>query len=126
MRQTAAVYALALLIPIASSAQTTAPALPLEQGRPGVPRVTRTTLKDDATSTVTRVRLKPGAVEPPHTHPYDLILVPVLAGTIEFTIGDKKVTSVDPGDVQFVPRDVVHHMTNTGTQDFELIAIALK
>ena len=126
MRRMAVVSALALVIPIALSAQTKAPSLPLGAGRPEVPGITRTTLKDDAKSTVTRVHFKPGAAEPPHTHPYDVIIVPVLAGTIEFTIGDKKVTTVKPGDVQFVPRDVLHHLTNTGKQDFELIAIALK
>jgi len=132
MRRTAVVYALALVIPIglsapiAISAQTKAPSLPLGQGRPEVAGITRTILKDDAKSTVTRVHFKPGAAEPAHTHPYDVIIVPVLAGTIEFTIGDKKVTAVKPGDVQFVPRDVTHQLTNTGKQDFELIAIALK
>ena len=126
MRRTAVVYALALVIPIALSAQTKTPSLPLGAGRPQVPGITRTTLKDDAKSTVTRVHFKPGAAEPAHTHPYDVIIVPVLAGTIEFTIGDKKVTAVKPGDVQFVPRDVTHQLTNTGKQDFELIAIALK
>jgi len=126
MRRMAVVSALALVIPIALSAQTKAPSLPLGAGRPEVPGITRTTLKDDAKSTVTRVHFKPGAAEPPHTHPYDVIIVPVLAGTIEFTIGDKKVTTVKPGDVQFVPRDVTHQLKNTGAQDFELIAIALK
>ena len=126
MRRTAVVSALALAIPIALSAQTSAPSLPLGAGRPDVPGITRTTLKDDAKSTVTRVHFKPGAAEPPHTHPYDVIIVPVLAGTIEFTIGDKKVTAVKPGDVQFVPRDVTHQLKNSGKQDFELIAIALK
>jgi quercetin dioxygenase-like cupin family protein len=126
MHQTAVVYALALLIPIAASAQTQAPSLPLGQGRPDIAGITRTTLKDDAKSTVTRVHFKPGAAEPPHTHPYDVIIVPVMAGTIDFTIGGKKVTAVKSGDVQFVPRDVTHQLTNTGKQDFELIAIALK
>jgi quercetin dioxygenase-like cupin family protein len=126
MRRIAVVHALALLIPIFASAQTKAPSLPLGQGRPEVAGITRTTLKDDAKSTVTRVHFKPGAAEPPHTHPYDVIIVPVVAGTITFTIGDKKVTAVKSGDVQFVPREVTHQLANTGKQDFEIIAIALK
>jgi mannose-6-phosphate isomerase-like protein (cupin superfamily) len=52
--------------------------------------------------------------------------VPAMAGTIEFIIGGTKVTAVKPGDVQFIPRDVTHQLMNTGKQDFELIAIALK
>jgi len=126
MRRTAVVFAVAALMAIAAWGQTKVPSLPLGQGRPDVPGITRTTLKDDAKSTVTRVHFKPGAAEPQHTHPYDVIIVPVLAGTIDFTIGGKKVTAVKSGDVQFVPRDVTHQLTNTGTQDFELIAIALK
>ncbi len=126
MRRTASVFALALVLPVVASSQTKAPSLPLGQGRPETAGITRTVLKDDAKSTVTRVRFEPSAAEPPHTHPYDVILVPVVAGTVEFTIGDKKVTAVKSGDVQFVPRDVTHQVTNTGKQNFELIAIALK
>ena len=120
------VFVLALVLPIVGWSQTKAPSLPLGQGRPEVPGITRTTLKDDAKSTVTRVHFKPGAAEPPHTHPYDVIIVPVIAATIQFTIGDRKVTAVKSGDVQFIPRDVTHQLMNTGKQDFELIAIALK
>jgi quercetin dioxygenase-like cupin family protein len=126
MRRIAVVLALAVLIPIAAWPQTKAPSLPLGQGRPEVAGITRTQLKDDAKSTVTRVHFKPGAAEPPHTHPYDIIIVPVVAGTITLTIGDKKVTTVKSGDVQFVARDVTHQLANTGTQDFEIIAVALK
>jgi quercetin dioxygenase-like cupin family protein len=126
MHKAVSVFVLALVLPIAASSQTQAPSLPLGQGRPEVSGITRTTLKDDAKSTVTRVHFKPGAAEPPHTHPYDVVIVPVMAATIDFTIGDRKVTAVKPGDVQFIPRDVTHQLMNTGKQDFELIAIALK
>ena len=126
MHKTVSVLLLALVLPIAASSQTKAPSLPLGQGRPEVSGITRTTLKDDAKATVTRVHFKPGAAEPPHTHPYDVIIVPVMAATIEFTIGDRKVTAVKSGDVQFIPRDVTHQLMNSGKQDFELIAIALK
>lgn len=126
MRKIASAFAVVLVLSVAVWSQTKAPSVPLGQGRPDTAGITRTTLKDDAQSTVTRVHFNPGAAEPPHTHPYDVILVPVTAGTIEFTVGGKKVTAVKPGDVQFVPHDVMHALTNTGKQDFELIAIALK
>jgi quercetin dioxygenase-like cupin family protein len=127
MRHTAVLFAVALLVSIVAGAQTKAPPVPLTgPGRPETPGITRTALKDDAKTTVTRVHFKPGAAEPPHTHPYDVILVPVMPGTLDLAIGDKKVTSVKSGDVQFVPKDVTHHLTNAGRQDFELIAIALK
>src|SRR4051794_7367761 len=108
-------------------AQSKAPSLPLGAGRPEVAGITRTTLKDDAKATVTRVHFKPGAAEPPHTHPYDVILVPDLDGTIDLAVeGGKTLTSVKSGEVQFVPKNTVHHLKNTGQRDFELIAIALK
>lgn len=127
MRRILLLFALASLVPIAASSQSKPQAVPLAgPGRPETPGITRTAIKDDAKTTVTRVHFKPGAAEPPHTHPYDVILVPVLPGTLDLAIGDKKVTTVKSGDVQFVPKDVTHHLTNAGKQDFELIAIALK
>ena len=126
MRKAASALALVFVLQTAPSSQTKAPSLPLGQGRPDTAGITRTVLKDDAKSTVTRVQFRPGAAEPPHTHPYDVILVPVVAATVEVTIGEKKVAAVKSGDVQFIPRDVTHQVTNTGKQDFELIAIALK
>ena len=126
MHKTAPLFVLALVLPLAAWSQTKAPSLPIGQGRPEIAGITRTTLKDDAKSTVTRVHFKPGAAEPAHTHPYDVSIVPIIAATIEFTIGDRTVTAVKPGDVQFVPRDVTHQLTNAGKQDFEIIAVALK
>jgi quercetin dioxygenase-like cupin family protein len=119
-------FALMLVLGTAASSQTPAPSLPLGQGRPETPGITRTTLKDDAKAAVTRVQFKPGAAEPPHTHPYDVILVPVVAGSVTITIGSQKMTAVKAGEVQFVARDVTHAVANTSSQDFELIAIALK
>ena len=53
------------------------PVLPLGGDRPETPGITRTTLRDDAKSMVTRVHFEPGAAEPPHTHAVDVILVVV-------------------------------------------------
>jgi hypothetical protein len=52
MLPTAVAYALALLIPLAASAQTNAPSLPFGQGRPDTAGIARITLKDDAKSTL--------------------------------------------------------------------------
>src|SRR5439155_7227478 len=112
-----ALIALVLFIPLASFSQTP-PSQPLGAGRPDVPGITRTTLNDDAKSTVTRVHFAPGAAEPPHTHPYDVILVPDMDGSVDFGVdGRKTVTSVKSGDVQFVPKNTTHHLTNTGKQE---------
>lgn len=126
MRRLSFVFALALFLPQIGSSQTRAPSLLLGKDRPLTPGITRTTLKDDAKSTVTRVTFAPGAMEPPHTHPYDVILVPVISGSVDGAVGDRTFTALKPGDVQFVPRDTIHHVGNTGAQTFGLIAIALK
>lgn len=91
-----------------------------------MPGITRTTLKDDAKVTVTRVHFAPGASEPLHTHPYDIVLVPVIAGPVDWTVDGRRVTRLGAGDVQFVARDVPHQLRNTGEGPFELIAIATK
>ena len=127
MHQTIGVFAVVILLSAASGSQTSAPSLPLGSGRPDRPGITRTTLQDDAKSTVTRVHFAPGAMEPPHTHRYDVILVPDVDGMIDLGVeGRKTVTSVKSGDVQFVPKNTVHRLTNRGKAAFELIAIAVK
>jgi len=126
MRKTAWAFALVLVFQVAGSSQAPVPSVPLGRGRPETPGVTRTTLKDDAKSTTIRVHFIAGAAEPPHTHPYDIIIVPVISGNVTVTIGDKKLTAVKSGDVQFVPRDVVHSVANTSGKEFELVSVAIK
>ena len=126
MRRTVLVLAFLLLASLAGSSQTVTPALPLGTGRPEIPGITRTTLKDDAKVTVTRVHFAPGASEPVHTHPYDIVLVPVVSGPVDWTVAGRRVTQLGVGDVQFVARDVPHQLRNAGQGPFELIAIATK
>ena len=128
MRRLALLLCFVVPFSLAGSAQAppAAPSLPLGQGRPDTEGITRTTLKDDAKSTVTRVRFAPGATEPPHTHPYDVILVPVTSGPVDVGNGATTLATWKAGEVQFVPKDVTHHVGNRGTVPFELIAIALK
>ena len=126
MRFALAVIAAIALAPAVATQQTQAPSLPIGAGRPDVPGITRTILKDDAKIAVTRVRFEPNAGEQPHTHPTDIMIVPVVSGPVEFVMGDTKVTSLKAGDVQFVPKEVVHYVKNIGQQPFELIAITVK
>ena len=119
----AAVVALVLLVPSLVGAQSS---VDLAKGRPATAGITRTTIKDDAKVAVTRVRFAPGAAEVPHTHPYDVMLIPVTSGTVDLQIGDKKIASLKRGEVQFVPHDVTHFLANTGKTAFELIAVGVK
>jgi len=107
-------------------AQQRAQSVPLGAGRPETPGVTRTPLHDDAKSSVVRVHFEPGAKEPPHTHPYDVLLIPLIDRPVEFTIGDKTITSLTVGNVQFIPHDVTHTLTNVGREPLEFVTVALK
>jgi quercetin dioxygenase-like cupin family protein len=129
MRRSVSAFILAaLVVPAIALSQTQTPTqpIPLGAGRPETPGITRTQLKDDEKSTVTRVHLIPGAAEPVHTHATDLILIPVTDGTVEWIVAGRKVTSFKPGEVQFVPKLTEHQLKNTGTKDFEAIAVAIK
>ena len=127
MRPTILLFGLTLLIAQLVSAQTsTPPSVPVGVGRAEVPGVTRTVLKEDAKSSVVRVRFEPGAKEVPHTHAYDVVLVPCTPGQVDFAVGEKMVASWKIGEVQFIPRDTVHHLANTGREPLELIAVGIK
>ena len=56
--------------------------------------------------TIGEVRLQPGTVLPPHSHPHEQITY-VISGRFEFTIGDQ--TSVlEPGMTALIPAGVTH------------------
>ena len=127
MRLVLTLIAVLALAPAVFTQQTPPPSLPIGAGRPDVQGITRTILRDDAKVAVTRVHFDPGAGEQPHTHPTDIMIVPVTTGPVEFANGtNPKMTSLKAGDVQFVPKEVVHYVKNTGKQPFELIAITMK
>ena len=106
---------------------TAAPAeLPLSAGRPQVEGITRTVLSDDEARTVNRVHFAPGAGEVPHTHAFELLVVPLMSGSVEWIVGDRRVERLAEGDVQFVPPGVTHQLRNPGTEAFEVAAIAVK
>jgi quercetin dioxygenase-like cupin family protein len=118
-----ALVALAFVVPTFVGAQSS---VDLAGNRPATPGVTRTTLKDEAKYSATRVTFAPGAGEVPHTHPYDIIIIPVKTGPAVIMVGDRKTTTVKAGEAQFVPHDVVHSVTNTGTVEFEVVTVGIK
>jgi quercetin dioxygenase-like cupin family protein len=118
-----ALIALAFVAPGFVGAQSS---VDLAGNRPATPGITRTTLRDDAKVSVARVQFAPGASEVPHTHPYDIMIIPVKSGPVVMQIGDKKITEIKAGDVQFVPHDVSHFVGSAGDAGFEVIAVAIK
>lgn len=101
-------------------------ALPLGEGRPAVDGITRTQLRDDERAAVTRVHFLPGAAEPLHTHDFDLMVIPISGGPVEWRFGDQLVERLAPGEVQYVPAGTVHQFVNVGHRPFEVIAVAIK
>ena len=93
MRQVGLLIAFAVLLPLTVASQAP-PSVPLGAGRTETPGIKRTQLRDDSKATVTRVQFDPNAAEPPHTHPYDVLLVPVLPGTVRSrsATGDSRAT----------------------------------
>lgn len=89
--------------------------------------ITRTIAVDNAEARATRVTFAPGSRETLHTHPYDLVLVPLSAGRMELTLGEKKdVKAYEPGEVVFLPRGVPHAAASADRRAFEILSIGVK
>ena len=89
--------------------------------------VTRTPVLDNPEVTATRLDFAPSAREPVHTHPYDLVVIPLTASTLEVQIGSEKQTrDYAPGNSFFVARNQPHAVANTGSGTFSVIGVAIK
>ena len=86
----------------------------------------RTSVLDNATAAVTRLRFAPGMKEEVHTHPFPLALVQVTAGSI--TVKDREMIRVGhgAGEVWFIPPNTAHAVSNSASRDVDVLAIALK
>ena len=109
-----------------AAAQEAGQEVPLGAGRPARPGITRTTIRDDSRVTVTRVHFEPGAAEEPHTHPYDIVVIPLESVPVQLVIGGKEMSKIEEGSPNFMGKGVVHFMKNTGTKPFAVIAVAIK
>jgi quercetin dioxygenase-like cupin family protein len=89
--------------------------------------ITRTPVLDNAEARVTRVEFAAGAREPVHSHPFDLVVVPLTAGRLEVRIGEKVETrAYSPGDPMFLPRDIPHAVSNAGTTSVTVFSVGIK
>lgn len=87
--------------------------------------VTRTPVFDNADATVTRLEFAPAAHEPMHTHPYDLVVVPLTPARLEVRTG-KETKVYAPGEAFFIPRNEPHAVANLASERFTEIGIAIK
>jgi quercetin dioxygenase-like cupin family protein len=91
------------------------------------PGITRTGVIENPEARATRVSFAPGAREPVHAHPYDLVLVQLSPGTVEVLIGDARTTrTYTAGEVLFLPRDMPHAVSNSGSASFDVLSVAVK
>ncbi len=87
----------------------------------------RTTMLDNATVTVTRLRFAAGAGEAVHTHDFPIVIVQLTPGDVDLTVSDAR--AIGPrvaGSVTYVPAGTEHAAKNAGAMTFDLLAIAIK
>ena len=92
------------------------------------PPPVRTTVIDNATVTVTRLRFAPGSGETVHTHDFPLVIVQLTDGdVVDLTVSDARGRGPRVhGLVTFVPAGTEHAVVNAGEQPFEMMAVAIK
>jgi quercetin dioxygenase-like cupin family protein len=89
--------------------------------------ITRTAVLENADARVTRVAFAPAAREPVHTHPFDLVVVPLTAGRLELRLGDRVEThEYATGEPMFLPRDVPHAVANAASTKVEVLSVGIK
>lgn len=89
--------------------------------------ITRTPILDNPEARVTRVAFAPGAREPVHSHPFDLVLVQLTPGRVEVRLGDALTTKeYAAGDVIYLPREVPHAVSNVGAAAFEIFSVGIR
>jgi quercetin dioxygenase-like cupin family protein len=87
----------------------------------------RTPLFDNATVSVFRLMLQPGARETPHTHPNSMLAVWISRGEVEMLNGQQQPAGTrQTGEVEFFAREVTHAAGNGGSTPFEIVVINIK
>jgi len=126
---------IAFLLSLTIGAQASPKLAHMSSGRTGAapqqtsrPAPQRTTVLDNATVTVTRLRFAPGSGETVHTHDFPLVIVQLTSGdVVDLNVGDTR--SNGPrvaGLVTFVQAGTEHAVVNAGSTPFELMAVAIK
>lgn len=86
--------------------------------------VSRRLLIDQKTVQVVRSTYKPGTVEPPGPHSFDVVIVPLSAGDMRVEIASKTV-EWKVGDAFFIPRGVEHNLANRGKTAVDIVSIRI-
>jgi len=88
---------------------------------PGLVHQTLASHKDGLQNTeVWMQTLEPGGETPVHYHDCEEVIV-ILRGSGQFSI-DEKTIEFGPNSTLIIPQDIVHQLTNSGTEEIALIA----
>jgi quercetin dioxygenase-like cupin family protein len=91
------------------------------------PGIARQVILDNDDARATNVRFTPGAREPIHSHPFDLVLVQLTPAKMEVQVGDEKtVKDYDTGAVIFLLRNVPHAVSSAHPSPFEILSVGIK
>lgn len=91
------------------------------------PGISRKQVLDNSDARATWVVFEPGAREPVHSHPFDLVLVQLNPGQMEVLLGENKtVRNYEAGEVLFLPRNIPHAVSNVDTSKFDVMSVAVK
>lgn len=100
---------------------------PAGPATPAPPGITRTPVLDNEDARVARVEFAPGAAESVHSHPVDLVVVPLTSARLEIQQGsDRTVRAYASGEAIFLPRNVAHAVANADTRPVTLMSVTLK
>jgi quercetin dioxygenase-like cupin family protein len=118
----------ALLGAIATAAQAPAAVQAQPSGQNALPPgFTVTQIFDNPTATAIQLALAPGAKEQPHQHPYAMLVVYTARADVQMQNGDTNTRATrQPGDVDFIGRNVTHWAANVGSGTAEATVIAIK
>jgi quercetin dioxygenase-like cupin family protein len=112
---------------LAVAIKTDRPAAPAAPPTDAPEGILRATLVDNADVRVVRVRFSPGAREPLHAHPNDLLTIQVTRGRVEILNGaQRSIADREPGFVQFLARHVQHAFASADAEPFELLSVSIK
>lgn len=89
--------------------------------------ITRTPVLENDDARVTRVEFAASAREPVHSHPFDLVVVPLTAGRIELRLGERVETrQYAAGEPMFLPRDTPHAVANAESTKLDVLSVGIK
>ena len=94
---------------------------------PGAPAIAGQNLLANNRVSAIKLTFPPGAREAIHAHPFDIVVIQLTPGEVDFVLGDQKSTGhIEAGRVTYIPAQAQHLAGNAGTTPFDLVVVALR